>query len=159
MKVLSALLFLTTVTTATAQAGVTRDDILYVESFAADVGRVHGITVASKLFTGRDLVNLGLTPKQLQSEKKFASEAEKNLVARLEAIRQSGTSNLCYQAIVDLTLKQKGNGMSQALRDLYRHRESLSGPIAEMQTFTSVELATSDAVRVARDNVDSKCEL
>ncbi|MBK7891663.1 MAG: hypothetical protein IPJ84_12745 [Bdellovibrionales bacterium] len=49
--------------------------------------------------------------------------------------------------------------MSQVLRDSYRHRESLSGPIAEMKTFTSVELATSDAVRVARDNVYSKCEL
>ncbi|MBK7891662.1 MAG: hypothetical protein IPJ84_12740 [Bdellovibrionales bacterium] len=107
MKFLSALLFLTTVTVATAQAGVTRDDILYVESFAADLGRVHGMTVASKLFTGRDLVNLGLTPKHLQSAKRFASEAEKDLVARLEVIRQNGTSNLCYQAILDLALKQK----------------------------------------------------
>lgn len=159
MKALSALLFLTTVTVATAQAGVTRSDIIYVESFAMDVGRVDGMIVASKLFSGRDLVNLGLTDKFLQSAKNDAGELEKNLVARLEVIRQSGTSNLCYQAIIDLSLKRKGNGMSQALSDSYRHRESLSGPIAEMKTFTNVALATSEAARIAQDNAYSKCEL
>lgn len=158
MKLLSTVLFLTTMTVATAQAGVTQDDILKVESFAQDVGRANGVAVASKLFSGRDLVNLGLTDKFLQSAKNDAAEAEKNLVAQLEAIRQN-TSNLCYVAIIDLSLKQKANGMSQMLSASYRHRENLFGPIAEMKTFTNIEMATSDVVRIARDTANAKCEL
>jgi len=158
MKVLSALLFLTTVTVATAQAGVTRSDIIYVESFAMDVGRVDGMIVASKLFSGRDLVNLGLNDKLLQSARSDAGEFEKNLAARLEVIRQSN-SNQCYQAIIDLSLKRKGYGTSRMLSASYRHLESLSGPIAEMKTFSTIEMATSEAARIAQDNAYSKCEL